>query len=139
MESGTGPSNESLWGKLKVADPFFVLSLSLFFSFLFSGFFSFFLSGLLFLAKAFFDGSIVLFVIELAEVIRFSLHALGDLLFYNSNYDKRQRYGKIAETRNRGEMQGFGHASRIKNISLLFEWGLYLHLENTIESLKALL
>jgi hypothetical protein len=51
----------------------------------FDGFFSFFLSGLLFLAEGFFDGSIVLFVIELAEVIRFSLHALGDLLFYNSN------------------------------------------------------
>src|SRR5581483_3332333 len=41
------------------------------------GFFSFFLSGLLFLTKAFLDGSIALFVIELAEVIRFSLHAFG--------------------------------------------------------------
>ena len=58
--------------------------LAFFFKMTLDGCFSLFFLSFLFLAESFLDGSIVLFVIELAEIIRFSLHALGDLLFYNS-------------------------------------------------------
>src|SRR6202012_2158542 len=50
--------------------------LAFFFKVFFYRFFSFLLCGLLFLAEGFFDGSVVLFVIELAEIVRFTLHVL---------------------------------------------------------------
>ena len=48
--------------------------LAAFFEAAFDGFFAFFFCGFLFLLEAFFNCSVVLFVIELVEIVCFTLH-----------------------------------------------------------------